>query len=162
MFSPMSHITRAPACWAANKAVIKHPECQMQLFSGEVPTLHSCMWRLFDKMCVSPALLSHSSPQNISTWASSWLSSWSCRWFASFCSSRSNSSKGEARLVSEIYYTIHYITYTLYYITLITTVFIKGTVHPKVKNTYFRHYFYFYLVHYFSLTISHVYMFLFS
>lgn len=50
--------------------------------------------------CLPVVLLFHSSPRNILTWASSWLSSWSCRWFALFCSSRSNSSKGEARLVS--------------------------------------------------------------
>lgn len=54
------------------------------------------------QVCVCVALLLHSSPRNISTWASSWLSSWSCRWSASFCSSRSNSSKEEARLVPEI------------------------------------------------------------
>ncbi len=55
------------------------------------------IWQIY----VSVALLFHSSPRNILTWASSWLSSWLCRWFASFFSSRSNSSKGEARLVSK-------------------------------------------------------------
>lgn len=63
-------------------------------------TLQQLYVKIIWQIRVFLVLLFHSSPRNISTWASSWLSSWSCHWFASFCSSRSNLSKGEARLVS--------------------------------------------------------------